>query len=523
VSTFSGEDHSVIPFLRRMRSDVVGASILYATGLGVVGVGRFVLIPVYAKYLEPAQYGVLGLVNALVGILGMFVILGLDAAVAREFYDYRSKPKDFLSYIVTIAVFVVGVGGLGAVVLVTLGQPVLGWFFKEAPFPFYPFVPLGAALAAVTALLSLFMVLLQVRERAASYGLAQVARFAIMAVVTLVLFVGPGLRAEAPLIGDLAAIVAVVAILAVREVLHLTRQIELAGSGAKVNITHDKSVKGPERGKLRVISIHGLLALWDVKKLRGALAYGLPLIPHEMANWATQVSDRVILARFRSLEEVGIYSLGYSLASVMGVVVSAVNLAYVPYFYRTASQDRQAKTRFARNAEYYVMGVGTVCLVGVLFSKEVLTILTPDHYHDAAPVIQLVILGLFFQGLYLLTVVPIFYTKSTSRLPFLTAAAALLNIVLNLAIVPSYGIVGAAATTLVAYVVLFLLVERTARGIYPVPYNIFRFWGVIVLVTAIALTSAEFPLVLRVGTVLMFITLCIGICWGPTRWEALRG
>ena len=69
-----------------------------------------------------------------------------------------------------------------------------------------------------------------------------------------------------------------------------------------------------------------------------ALAFSLPLVPHALAGWALEMSDRAILTRLLPLHDVGVYSLGYQLGAAMGLVTTAFNAAWVPFLFGTLKE-----------------------------------------------------------------------------------------------------------------------------------------------------------------------------------------
>jgi O-antigen/teichoic acid export membrane protein len=163
----------------------------------------------------------------------------------------------------------------------------------------------------------------------------------------------------------------------------------------------------------------------------------------------------------------------------------------VPFFLETAQNHPRAQEIFGLFARLYVVGVGGICLVAMLFAKELLSWIAPPAYSMSAGVLVIVLLAFFFLGLYLVTVLPFFHMKHTSKLPLLSGLAASVNIGLNLLLVPRYGAVAAAWTTLVAYVVLFVAVSITTRRFYVIDYKWGRFAGLILFIATLGLTLSS--------------------------------
>src|SRR6185436_15764224 len=114
-------------------------------------------------------------------------------------------------------------------------------------------------------------------------------------------------------------------------------------------------------------------------------------------------SDRFFLQKYSDLSQVGLYSISYSIAGVLHLVMGWFNTAYAPYCYSIA-QDADARTVYAR-VTIYSMTLLTLIGLGLsLFAREALTLLTPAAYHGAARIVPFIVLAyLFFQMYYLLS------------------------------------------------------------------------------------------------------------------------
>src|SRR5438093_4492772 len=110
--------------------------------------------------------------------------------------------------------------------------------------------------------------------------------------------------------------------------------------------------------------------------------------------------DRLVIGRFRSLDELGVFTVAASLASVMNVVVVSVNSAAGPWLFNVAATQLDPGRIIARTATKYVAALGVVCLCGVLFSREIIALLLPAPYGPAWTLVPILVVGYFFQGLY---------------------------------------------------------------------------------------------------------------------------
>jgi O-antigen/teichoic acid export membrane protein len=219
---------------------------------------------------------------------------------------------------------------------------------------------------------------------------------------------------------------------------------------------------------------------FDVHKLRLLLAFSLPLILHGVASWALSLSDRAILQRYVSLSEVGLYSIGYQIGSIMVMIAMAIANAWNPFlFRRIAEEGDAAKPSLARLVTYYTMTVGLIAVVLSMFGRELLVALTSKTFHAAYPIVPIVVVAYFWNALYVIPAAFLFLVKRTSYLPIATIVAGVTNIALNLWLVPVYGIIAAAWATFFAFLVLFLIVAAVAARVYQFPYEYHRLAAIV--------------------------------------------
>ncbi|MBM3138559.1 MAG: hypothetical protein FJZ98_10280, partial [Chloroflexi bacterium] len=208
-----------------------------------------------------------------------------------------------------------------------------------------------------------------------------------------------------------------------------------------------------------------------------------------LSSWLLELSDRFILEKFVPLAQIGIYSLGYQFGSIVNMAASALNAAWTPYVFRITDQDPEnSKIRVARLATYYVLVLAVVFLIIGLFVRDVNHIATEQSYHEAYLVTYWIVVAQLMQGLYYLPVTVLFLIKKTKYIPIVTLASAVVDITLNLVLLPRFGMLAAAWAGFASKVVMVLIVSLIANRLYPIPYEYGRLFklllGVIMLFVA---------------------------------------
>jgi O-antigen/teichoic acid export membrane protein len=220
-----------------------------------------------------------------------------------------------------------------------------------------------------------------------------------------------------------------------------------------------------------------------VPTIKFALSFGVPVVFHHFTGIIHSSIDRVILERYVSLHELGIYTLGYQIGMVLSVIVSSFNKTWIPNYYELMQNDLVDRPYHVKRAlNFWLPFVGFFCLIGSLWSSEFLFFMTPTRYHASAKIVPIILFGYVFECLYYFAVNPIFFYKKTKILPFATGSAALLNIGLNFLFIPKYGIMGAAYATVISFAYTALVIYQIGKRLFDPGYDLSR---IIVLISVL--------------------------------------
>ena len=121
---------------------------------------------------------------------------------------------------------------------------------------------------------------------------------------------------------------------------------------------------------------------------------------------------------------------------------------------------------------YFLMLAIPLCFISLLVSQDLITLLASDKYAKSAEIIPIVLIGVFLQGLDFPFSAGLHFAKRTGIFLVVMIFAALLNIGLNILVVPQFGIMGAAYATLVSYIAYILAFYFISRRHFKVavPY-----------------------------------------------------
>jgi O-antigen/teichoic acid export membrane protein len=213
--------------------------------------------------------------------------------------------------------------------------------------------------------------------------------------------------------------------------------------------------------------------VFSTATLRDALRFGLPRVPHGFAQQVIAVGDKFILTFFVPLTQIGVYAMGVSVGLIQKVFLAAFEYAWAPFYYATV-REPGAERVFSTVTTYGVALLALMTAGLSAIAADLLEVVTRGQYTQAAGIVAWTSLGVFFQGVYLMTSIGLNITKRTEYYPVATAISAAANIGLNIALIPSFGIMGAAYANGLSYALQAAIAFRFSQRFYPVRYEVGR-------------------------------------------------
>jgi O-antigen/teichoic acid export membrane protein len=420
--------------LRVLASD----SLIY----GVSGmVTRFLsvwLVPVYTRLFSPEDYGVLSLVTSTVAVFSIFAVLALDNSAARWFWD-TDDEKDRKRSIASGALCQLVSASLLGAVLFAIAEPLADRIVHRADAAQY-FRLMGLSLP-LGQLGGVVVGWLRMQRRPVATTVYTLGTSVLQIALALAFVAGLrwGLRG-----------------------VYLSQIISLAvGTVVALFLLRDW-----------VSPVH-----FDWSRLREMLRYAFPLIPGALAMWVVGFADRYFVQHYASTTDVGLYSVGSSLAQGMLLLTGAFQLAWGP-FALSIHREPNAKDTYAQTFIVYVVITTFLAAAISLFSPEIIRLLATRQYLGATSVVGLLALGYVMVGLNYIAATGPMIIKTTGPLGLAVTIAAALNLLLNFLLVHRYGMIGGAISALVSQSIAPIALFWWGRHRYPIPY---RFGAAIVL------------------------------------------
>lgn len=405
----------------------------------VYGMGDFMIkalavitMPIYTRLFTPDQYGVWSYINTVVGLLGGFLVLGGDSAYARYYFEAKTheERQELTS---TLLVFLAAWGGGIVLLAAPFASQFSWWSFGSRQYGLLYVLALFAGPIGLLNVICGQILRNQFRPRL----------FTILSFLTGLLTVGLGVSGV------------------------LLLHLGLAGvlGGALIA----QIVMLP----LRLWTVRDMIG-WRFSgpRLRDMLSYGVPLVPVSLAYWVFSSSDRMVLGKLSTLEQVGLYAVANSLVSILSFLNGALSQAWSPHAVRAYEEDpARALVWFGRVMTYLLLTYGLICVGLTSFSREALMILSSERFYPAAVAVGPLAVGIVAMASTQVTGVGISLSKKTGYFSLFAWLAALLNLGLNVLFVPRGGMVASSWATAAAFVFLTLGYLLVSQRFCPVTYE----------------------------------------------------
>ncbi len=241
--------------------------------------------------------------------------------------------------------------------------------------------------------------------------------------------------------------------------------------------------------------------------------YGIPVAVGNLSAWILSLSDRYLLQMYRDAQEVGIYSISYGLSEkAMMFLVSLFMLSCGPIGMNIyENQGKEASKEFLTKITRYYLIICFPAFVGLTaIAKPFIDVVVAESYYYGYRIIPFISFSIFLFGLQWIFAFSFRFYKKTSTIMIYILFSGLLNIVLNVIIIPRYGYVGASISTAISYTSLLILMFIGSRKLIKWQFPIRTLWNVII-VSIVMGTSAYFmakEMIWSTGINVIFTILC---------------
>jgi O-antigen/teichoic acid export membrane protein len=415
-------------------------------------------------------------------VLGIVLRAGISSAFFRFYFDAEDAAAR-RTVLRTSFWFTMGAGTLGLVLLLALAGPISDLLFGTT----------GAANLVRAAGVALWATvnyeqltsLFRVEERSFAFVCASLANVFLTIGITLILVVWLEKGAVGVIVGNFSGtLIVYVALLGFRR--------------EQLGLQFD-------RGLLREMN-----------------RFGIPLVPTALFLWVTNFSDRFFLVKLSDVAEAGLYSVGVRVASAMVLLLTAFRMAW-PAFAYSIRDENEAKRTYAYVLTYLTVVTAWVALALTLLAPWLVDLLAAPRFAESSRVVGPLAFAAVAFAAYIVIAIGVGRVRRTQFNWVVTGAAAVVNVALNLALIPPYGMMGAAIATVAAYVTMAIGMAWWSQRIYPVPYQWRRVATAAIAAVGLAVAGKTIDVGLPAAVALCAVyPLALGLLGFTSREERRR-
>jgi O-antigen/teichoic acid export membrane protein len=385
----------------------------------------FISIPVFTHLLTPEDYGILNIFAAFVDIFTILLVLNLNGAISRYYFEEREDFGSFLGFSVSLAA---GLFALSAAGILLFQQQVSAWL--NLPLSVIPYFIPSTLLYIISYTFKQIYLPRRDSIRIRRYDVGQTYLGFAFAVGFILL------QQNELYLGRLKSDVAILLIF----------------------------------GFLRMRDVWKFISFKiDIKHLKYILNFCLPNIPYLLSGIIISQIDRFMINKIDGARDAGLYSFAYNIATIQLLVSNALHYAWTPKYYEY--MNRKNYQQIDKESHFLIKVMTLSAIFLVLFAKEIGALLSSKSYHAALYLIPIILVGHFFVGLMPFNKNAIQHAKKTYITAGSTLSGGVLSILLNAFFIPRYGYVAAAFTSVASY--LFVYCAEFVISKYVLKYHVF--------------------------------------------------
>ncbi len=466
--------------------------LVYAIGIILSRIVAFLMIPIYTRVLSPADYGILEILSLTTEVVAMLAGVGIGLAVIRSHHQVETVEEQS-TIASTAALLLLTIFGIAAAIGIAAAGPLAELLLGDAAGDAGPlYVRLAVFGMFCGGLLEVPMALLRARQRSSAVVTVSLVRLALSLSLNIVLVVW--LRVG--VVGVLWSTAITTALISGWLFVQLLRE-------------------------------HGVRPTRAVAKQLAA--FGAPLVIWNLASFVLHYSDRYFLRVYTSMDTVGLYSLSYKLAMLLSMfVIGPFSDAWIPKSLEIEKREGEGAVPTLRLITgYYNLLLVSIGLALALFAGDIITIATGARFHGAADTVPILVVAMVFFGYRAVGQLGALIRGRSDLIAIGATVAAVVVTILNVALIPRFGVTGAALATLLAFLTEFLVMRALSSRVFPDVIRLAALFapGAIAIgvwlasVAATALTSSlVLRLVIHASAMALFAVLlrAVGVI-GPTE------
>ncbi|MBX7167448.1 MAG: oligosaccharide flippase family protein [Pirellulales bacterium] len=414
---------------------LLGDSLVFGVATALSQLINFLLVPLLTRYLGPADYGILDMLNIFMGLYVPVANIGMSNAIFRRFNVSKdeSARRDVLS---TGLVSVVGsTAAFGAICF--LASPLLAQHLLHDP-QLIGLVWLTILSAMLHSVQNIGLVTLRADRHVKT--VAQISIFKVLSTIlptvffVTVMHLGVAGSVYGTLVGSIASTVAT-----------------FVATRSRFGLTMSRATWG------------------------AMFSYGLPFVFHHLMGVLLGVFGQIVVNQWLGARETGLYGMALKFSLPFAFIVNSVQKAWVPFKFQIHADDADPMGTFRGIVTYYLAGSTYLWLGVSLWGPLLLVLMTAPSYHTAAALVPITAIIPLCEGMYFMLGTGIELGDNTRAMPLVTLSGLATVMVGSLVLVPSFLGAGAACASALSWLVMATIIYLLSQRQFPIKYD----WPVI--------------------------------------------
>ncbi|QWE00784.1 oligosaccharide flippase family protein [Polynucleobacter sp. JS-Mosq-20-D10] len=409
-------------------------ALIYGIG-GILNKGlSFLMIPIYTRIFSVGEYGAIEILNLNAAFVSIIISLGMDATLSMYFYKFdesdRGERKCFVSSILQLRL----IWGFFVAILSTLLVPIIFGLISNGDlnFEIYGILFLGVLINQIVSIASDIM---RLTHKPGKFLLVSLMSSIVCAALTIFFC----LAMNYGVFGYFLA---------------------LAMSGTLIAIYSIHLIKN-------YLSFSRIYSEYWVKIIK----FGVPFMPAAITMYLMNSTDRWFLEIYKGVESVGIYAIGLKFAYILSLLVEGVRQAWWPVAMELVQKDDNKKI-FRNAAEIYLGSAAIGVILLTYCSPKLIDILVSEQYRESWRIVGLLAWQPVLYGFFSIICIGIWKSEKSYINAIIMGMSALVCVMCNWLLVKSYGYVGSAISTIIAYLFWITVSLYISESLWRVGYKL---------------------------------------------------
>lgn len=396
----------------------------------------FLLLPFYTRFLTISEFGILALSYTFGNFLAGLLSFSLSTATNRYYYTYKNDNnlKRFSILNSTNLIFIIIIFIFFGIIIFKFSENISNLIFKNVLSK--ELILFSFILGCLSKIYNYLMLIFISQEKAKSYSYYFISNSILANICSVFLIYFFTMKAEGRIFGGILSFLILVPFI----------------------IYSQKS---------------NFIFKFNLIEFRKSMKLSLPMIPDTLISLINNSFDKLILNSFLGLSSLGLYDIANKFSNVYKQVLDSIIPTWTPYFMNKSEKgDKNSKTLISDR--YKLVSTIFIIFAAILVSyvEEIVILLTTEEFHKSIFIIPIIVF--FILTIHCFSIVgkgQILFMKKTKHLFYSSFIACILNILLNLILIPGYGVMGAVLATGLTGLLSTIYISFVGQKLYSIPIN----------------------------------------------------